>query len=56
MVNKWFFNYFALKEARDIHVGKPPPASRAAQVTLNGATQFGPERSARLNCKREHVK
>jgi hypothetical protein len=23
-----FFNYFALKEARVIHIGKPPPAAR----------------------------
>jgi hypothetical protein len=29
-----FFNYFALKEARDIHIGKPPPAHVARRTSL----------------------
>ena len=31
-----FFNYFALKEARDVHVGKPPPAARGLWLIANG--------------------
>jgi hypothetical protein len=33
MATKRFFNYFALKEARVIHIGKPPPGEPAAHST-----------------------
>ena len=31
-----FFNYFALKEARDVHIGKPPPVAYGLWLRADG--------------------